>query len=198
MIKLFSAVVLDLYGVIIKESRNSFIDYAKEINPEQDNEKAIELFQKAISGDITSEEFLAYLGLEKKDFQSFVKSRLTLNEGFKDFAEEAEKKYDLVLMTNNLAEWNDIILDHFGIRKYFKHIFVSSEFKCAKPKFEIFDRALEIMGKTPSECIFVDNREKNLLAAEEVGMAPLLFEYENERFCGASVYNFKELADFIG
>jgi len=198
MIKLFSTVVLDLYGVIIKESRSSFIDYAKEINPGLDSEKANGLFQKAISGDITAEEFSASLGLETEDFQRFVKNRLTLNDGFKAFAEEAVNKYDLVLMTNNIAEWNDIILDHFGIREYFKYIFVSSEMKSAKPKFGIFDRALEIMGKTPSECIFVDNREKNLLAAEEVGLAPLLFEYENERFCGASVYNFKELADFIG
>lgn len=199
MIKVFSTVILDLYGVVLCESRSSFIDYAKENDPNLDTETANALFQKAILGELSSEELLGALGIEEKDFtEGFIKSRLSLNEGFTEFAEKVNGKYDLVLMTNNLAQWNDAILDHFGIKKYFKHIFVSSEMKCAKPSFDIFDRAMEIMGTAPQECIFVDNREKNLLAAEEVGLAPVLFEGENERYYGASVYNFKELADFIG
>ncbi len=198
MIKGYTTVILDLYGVVLQQSRSSLIDFAMEKNPDLETDNANELFQKAICGEIPYDEFLNSLKIRNTDITKYIDNNLSLHEGFIEFAEAFKDKYSLVLMANNLAELNQAILEKFSICKYFQHIFVSAEMKCAKPKFEIFDRAMEIMGTSPQECIFIDNREKNLLAAEEVGLAPILFENENERYYGSSVYNFKELGIFIG
>ncbi len=197
MIKGFTTIILDLYGVVLKQSRSSFIDFANENNPELDMDKADQLFHKAVCGEITEDELFSFLNIGKTDIIRYVENYLSLNEGFIEFSKAFCDKYNVVLMANNISALNTEILNKFQIEKYFKHIFISAEMKCAKPKFEIFDRAMEIMGTSPQECIFVDNREKNLLAAEEVGLAPILFEGDNERYYGASVFSFKELADFI-
>ncbi len=198
MIKSYSTIILDLFGVVISQNRKTLLDFAKSKNQGLDIEKAEKLFQNAINGEIEENEFLANLGLNEMDLNTFIQTKLSLNEGFIDFVEALGSKYNMVLMTNNTCKFNEMILEHFGIKKYFKYIFVSSEMKAAKPKFEILDKAMEIMKTSPSECIFIDNREKNLLSAEEVGLAPILFEGNNERYYGASVCNFKELACFIG
>ncbi len=198
MIKQFSTIILDLFGVVIKENRNSFIEYAKEVNPNLDIEKAKLVFENAINGNTSTKEFFELLSIDERFLKDYVINRLSLNEGFIEFAENYSNEYDFVLMTNNLTELNSEILKHFNIEKYFKHIFVSQEMNCAKPKFGIYDGALAIMNKSPQECIFIDNREKNLLAAEEVGMAPILFEDGKERYYGISIFGFKELLNFIG
>lgn len=198
MIKSYSTIILDLFGVVISQNRKTLLDFAKIKNQGLDIEKAENLFQKAINGEIEENEFLANLGLNEKDLNTFIQTKLSLNDGFIDFAKALGSKYNMALMTNNTCKFTEMILEHFGIKKYFKYIFVSSEMKAAKPKFEILDKAMEIMKTSPSECIFIDNREKNLLSAEEVGLAPILFEGNNERYYGASVYTFKELGCFIG
>ncbi len=198
MIKNYSTIILDLFGVVVQQNRHSLLDFAKSKNQGLDIEKAEGLFQKAINGEIEENDFFTHIGLIETDIIAFIETKLSLNEGFIDFAESLENKYNMVLMTNNTSNLNKMILQHFGIEKYFKYIFISSEMKAAKPKFEILDKAMEIMKTSPNECIFIDNREKNLLSAEEVGLSPILFEGNNEHYYGASVYNFRELACFIG
>jgi hypothetical protein len=57
---------------------------------------------------------------------------------------------------------------------------------------------LAIIGARPAECIFVDNTAKNLVAAEEVGISPVLFDRDGDHYYGASVLNFEELYNLIG
>jgi SAM-dependent methyltransferase len=82
--------------------------------------------------------------------------------------------------------------------KYFSHRTVSADVKCRKPDLKIFDLTLEAIGKAPSECIFIDNDVKNLLAAEEVGISAVLFNRDGAHFDGATVETFGELCDLIG
>lgn len=64
------------------------------------------------------------------------------------------------------------IVEHLGISKFFKHVFVSSELGADKPDPEIFHRALEIIHLTPGEVLHVgDDAERDWKAARSAGLS---------------------------
>ncbi len=206
MIKDYTTIMIDMYGVILEESKGNFIPYTYSHFDESHHErlqrlfKEEKLFTKAQLGEINSHEFLSALGYDDTEFymKDYIENHLTLDKGFLPFAEKVKDKYDLVLVLNDISQWSRHITEFFGLDKYFKEKIVSADVKCLKPDFAIFDKALEITGKSARECIFVDNSAKNLLSAEEVGMSPILFNRDNEHYYGAEVFDFDELYSMIG
>lgn len=206
MIKDYTTLMIDMYGVIIKESKGNFIPYTYSHFDECHYErierllKEEKLFEKAQMGEISSDEFLSRLGYENPQFtmKDYIDNYLTLDEGFIRFAEGVKGKYDLVLVSNDLPQWSSYITQKYDLDKYFSHKIISGDIGARKPDFKIFDTALEIIKKTPRECIFVDNSAKNLVAAEEVGLSPILFNRDNEHYYGMEVFNFDELCLMMG
>ena len=195
-----------MYGVILEQSKGCFLKYARDILDnkrfEAVEEKALNerLFDRADLGEFNTLELLTMLGFEDPDahMKKYIENYLTLDNGFIDFAERIKGKYELVLLSNDLSEWSEYIVRHFGIEKYFSRRFVSADVKCSKPDLKIYDLTLEAIGKAPSECIFIDNGVKNLLAAEEVGISAVLFNRDGSHFDGATVETFDELCSLIG
>lgn len=204
MIKDYKTIFIDMYGVILRESMG-VIPYVYSCfnDSEQERINGIleekRLIDRLSEGEITDKEFFAELGLHDGENRTkdYIENFLTLDEGFIDFAEKAKDKYELILLSNDASEWSKYITEYYGLDKYFRNKIISAEVKCRKPGFAIFDKALEIVGRSAAECIFVDNSIKNLLAAEEVGISPILFNRDNKHFCGMTVDNFKELADIL-
>ena len=88
--------LIDMYGVIIKESKGYFVPYTlqKFETSEHGKIKRIigdeQCFTKAQKGELTSKEFLSYLGYDfpEKTMEDYLKKYLTLDENFKNFAEK--------------------------------------------------------------------------------------------------------------
>lgn len=60
--------------------------------------------------------------------------------------------------------------DGHPITHYFDSLFCSYEMHAHKPNADIYLKALEADGMQAEECIFVDDSQKNIAAAEAVGM----------------------------
>ncbi len=196
-----------MYGVILKEPKGRFLDYARSVLSDDDFARADELihkerlFDKASLGEINASEFFERLGLDDSEphTKRYIDNYLTLDEGFIRFAESVKGRYELVLLSNDLSEWSEYICEKWGLNKYFKDKIVSASVSCRKPDLKIFDLTLERINRSPYECIFVDNRPENLASAEEVGIAPFLFDRSNEaHYYGATVFSFDELLNYIG
>jgi len=56
----------------------------------------------------------------------------------------------------------------------------SCDVRCAKPEREIFVHCLEGLGAEPGEALFLDDREENVRAAEELGIQTVLFTSAEE------------------
>lgn len=54
-----------------------------------------------------------------------------------------------------------------------------------------------LIGKKPSECIFVDNSVANLNVSNELGICPILFNRDNVEYAGITVNTFGELAGIL-
>jgi putative hydrolase of the HAD superfamily len=60
---------------------------------------------------------------------------------------------------------------------FFKHFdggLISAEAKFSKPDVRIYEALLEKYSLIPEECLFIDDNEKNVKAAEKIGMKGLV------------------------
>jgi putative hydrolase of the HAD superfamily len=64
-----------------------------------------------------------------------------------------------------------VILEHLGVSKYFRHIFLSSELGADKPDPLIFQRAITLVGFLPNELLHVgDDPKRDWTAAKKAGL----------------------------
>ena len=69
-------------------------------------------------------------------------------------------------------------LTEFGIIDLFDAVVVSADVGMAKPEPEIYELAAERLVLPPSECVFVDDLERNLDVAKTVGMQTVHFRVD--------------------
>ncbi len=197
--------LIDMYGVILEESKGNFIPYTLSCFNKIEHERLLrqikteKLFTKAGIGEISSNIFFSMLGFDNPEFhmKNYIENYLTLDKGFVPFAEKFYKDYDFVLLSNDVLEWSLYITEYYQLNKYFKYKIVSGDVKCRKPERKIYEITLERIKKHASECYFIDNSVKNLEVAQEVGISPILFNRDKEQYAGTIVNSFEELADII-
>lgn len=197
--------LLDMYGVIIKESKGYFIPYTFEHFDEKEHDRLTRafreegLFTKAGNGDLSSDEFLHLLGYQNpaETMQDYLTNFLTLDQDFLWFAENNYKQYDFVLLSNDVKEWSKYLFELYGLHKYFKESIISGEIHMRKPDIQIFFYAMEYIQCNPHKCIFVDNSVQNLNAAQKMGINTVLFNRDHETYSGNTINNFQELDHFL-
>lgn len=203
--KNITTILLDMYGVILEESKGYFIPYTFGSFDQAEYDRLTrqfreeKLFTRAANGEMTSDEFLTQLGFQDPQYHmvNYIDNFLHLDQGFREFAERYSTKYDFVLLSNDVSEWSAYITKHHDLDQYFTHKIVSGDVKCRKPDRRIYEIALERTGKKPEECCFVDNSVKNLLVAAEMGIEPILFNRDQEEYTGTIVNSFAELAEVL-
>lgn len=194
-----------MYGVIIKESKGYFIPYTFERFDSSEHERLKKAFReercftRAQLGELTNAKFLSYLGyaFPKETMMDYLENYLTLDEMFIDFAEKYSKIYDMCLLSNDVLEWSEYLIEYYQINGYFKERIVSGQVHLRKPDKEIFLYTLQKLRCEPDQCVFVDNSVKNLLVAEELGIQTILFNRDGEEYDGRVVNDFEELAEML-
>ncbi len=213
-----NTILIDMYGVILEESKGYFIPYTYQHFPETEYERLTrqfrveKLFTKAGVGELDSDTFLELLGFQDTQFhmKDYIENYLTLDAGFIPFAEkyskkyneaakseEAKTKFDIVLLSNDVSQWSTYITQYHGLNGYFSDKIVSADVGCRKPQKEIYELALKRIGKKAEECCFIDNSVSNLNVAAELGILPILFNRDKEEYNGIVVNTFEELAEFL-
>jgi 2-haloacid dehalogenase len=84
--------------------------------------------------------------------------------------------YELHALTNWSAETFPFARDRFAFLDWFESILVSADVGLIKPDPAIFHLLLERIGRTPSECTYIDDSARNVEAAAAVGLDAIHFE----------------------
>ena len=197
--------LIDMYGVIIKESKGYFVPYTLQRfgASEQGRIKRIikdeQCFTKTQKGELTSAEFLSYLGYDFPEaaMQDYLKNYLALDEGFREFAEKYSKIYEFCLLSNDVLEWSEFLTEYHQINHYFMDKIVSGEVHMRKPDKEMFAYTLKRLSCNPEQCIFIDNSVSNLLVAEELGIQTILFNRDGVEYAGRVVDDFDALGKML-
>lgn len=193
------AVILDMYGVILKQTGDDFVPYVQQTFPNLKPEEIYKPWLKADIGEIPSLQIWEEIGfrgdLEKieKDYLDTIK----LNDGFLDFIRTAKKKYKLAVISNDSSGWSKYIREKFDINKYFDVISISGDLKIQKPDERIFNLTIDKLKVKAEDCLYIDDREGNLKAAEKLGMKTVMLNSRNVQYSGDAVNSFKELAERI-
>ena len=193
------AIVLDMYGVIVKQTGDEFVTYVRQTFPDLTPEEIYIHWLKADKGECTSLEVweaLGYSGNLEETEREFLDT-LELNDGFLDFVRAAKKKYRLAIISNDASRWSRYIREKFDINKYFDVISVSGDLKIQKPDERIFNHTIEKLGVSAEDCLYVDDREGNLAAAEKIGMKAVLMNSRSVSYAGDTVNSFHELSERV-
>jgi len=129
------AVILDMYGVIVKDTGDGFYGFVNRTFPKLETAYMYKEWDRANIGEITSLEVLRLFGykdnLEKveKDYLDSIE----INKDFYDFALEVRKNYKLALISNDISNWSKFLRDKYKLNEYFDVITVSGDLKIKKP-----------------------------------------------------------------
>lgn len=193
------AIVLDMYGVIVKQTGDDFVPYVQQIFPHLSDEEICTPWFKADIGEISSLEVWKAIGFQgdldkiEKDYLDTIE----LSDGLIDFIEKVRNKYKLAIISNDSSRWSKYLREKFDINRYFDVISISGDLKIKKPDERIFLYTIEKLGVNAEDCFYVDDRRGNLGAAKKVGMYPILLNSRNVSYDGVLVNSLDELAKEI-
>lgn len=193
------AIILDMYGVIVKQTGDDFVPYVQRTFPDLRPEDIWEPWFKADIGELTSLDVWRLLGFQG-DLEEVEREYLDiieLNSGFHEFAASVKGHYKLAIISNDSSRWSRYIREKFDMNQYFNVISISGDLKMQKPDPRIFQLTMEQLGCEAAECIYVDDRRKNLAAAKALGMNTVMFNSRNTEYEGNTVMSFQELGDMM-
>jgi 2-haloacid dehalogenase len=102
-------------------------------------------------------------------------------EGMLEIVEAlAKRKVPLFAISNFGAESWAQFRPTAPIFEIFSDIIISGEEKLIKPDAAIFELALDRFARRPEQCLFIDDREDNVMAAEAIGLASHHFKDVNQ------------------
>jgi len=83
--------------------------------------------------------------------------------------------YHLYGLTNWCSKVTEVIEKYSGLFSMLEGIVVSSEERIIKPNPEIYRHLFRKFDLKPEECVFVDDKARNIEAARELGMHGIVF-----------------------
>jgi glucose-1-phosphatase len=96
--------------------------------------------------------------------------------GMEDLLDRVRERYRVGFISNSNEVHADVIPKKYAaLFRPDDRIILSHRFKVAKPDPELFHRALEVIGSTPREAVFIDDLLENVLAARSIGLLSYQF-----------------------
>ncbi len=138
---------------------------------------------KAQIGEISTQqhwEHLRYqLGYTAQEFEDLLEeffSQDRLDENLVNYVRTLHKAYKTALLSNSTSDLRQRIAEKWHFEDAFDLMVISAEVGVAKPEPKIFRLALDKLGVPASEAAFVDDFQRNVEAARQVGMNAIRFE----------------------
>jgi HAD superfamily hydrolase (TIGR01509 family) len=191
--------VLDAMGVIYAEADdgpNLLYPFIVEKGGCADVDEILRLYNAVSLGQISSADFWRSAGINPAlEDEYLLKHRLS--EGLLEFLDEMRsRKVALWCLSNDVSEWSRKLRIRFGLDRYFQGFVISGDAGLRKPDPAIYRFMLKKAGIQPGDAIFVDDRLRNIQAADALGIRAILFNPAPQESLGhnyAIIRNFAEL-----
>ncbi|VVB97505.1 Phosphoglycolate phosphatase [uncultured archaeon] len=197
-------IIFDVMGVIFEVgdiTNDLLVPFIQKRNDTISAEKINEMYLRASLGEISSFDFWKELGFRSEYPEierEYLDAYLTIDPDFIETARTLVKNYYLAMLSNDVKEWSAYLRAKFDLNSLFKIIIISGEVGYRKPDKRIYNILLERIQSSPSNCVFIDDRAKNLLAASEMGIKTIRFIREDGYFpAGFEISSFAELPRVI-
>ena len=181
-------IVLDVGGVIFDDSKQNI---QKLLNKNCDNIYKIAYgggFKKCLLGEISVQEHINSLK-DEKDFndisyilkkENLIKSYPLIKNNFEYIKGLRKRGYKLFLLTNITEDSYNYINELINIDETFDGGIYSYQEHLIKPDYDIYNLLINRFNLNKDETIFFDDKEKNVKAANEVGIKSYVFTSIND------------------
>ena len=201
-------IIFDVMGVIFTvgdDTNDLLVPFVQKIDAGNSREKINEVYREASLGRITSCAFWKQLNCATDDTYPAVEKKyldecLTIDPEFLEAAARLKENYNLAILSNDVSEWGAYLREKYGINELVEFSVISGDVGYRKPSEEIYRLALERINADPGDCVFIDDRDKNLKPALQLGMKAVRFLRDYSE-CGLDsviqVRSFTELEEQI-
>ncbi|MDA0376384.1 MAG: HAD family phosphatase [bacterium] len=107
---------------------------------------------------------------KKKIYDELIREKISLKEGAEELIENIHGQYPLCLASSSRRESIEACLEKFGLKEKFQSILSGTELEKSKPNPDIYLKAAESIGQSPSQCLVFENSVSGLHAAKSAGM----------------------------
>lgn len=194
-------IIFDAMGVIFEacdDVNDLLVPYIQKKSDTVSIEKINEMYLRASLGEISSFDFWKELGFysEYPEIErEYLDTCLKIDPDFMETARTLSKNYCLAMLSNDVREWSNYLRTRFDLNGLFKTIIISGEAGYRKPDKRIYKILLDRIRSSPSDCIFIDDRAKNLLSASEMGIKTIRFIREESNDCSPADYKISSFAE---
>lgn len=104
-------------------------------------------------------------------------------EGAEAMIHELSKSHQLAIITNGLKDAQHGRLEKHGMKKYFKHIFISEEMGVSKPHSAFFEQVHEVIAQPDKEKVLVigDNPKSDIKGGNKFKYHTCWYDYRKDK-----------------
>ncbi|MDP2104267.1 MAG: HAD family phosphatase [Candidatus Gracilibacteria bacterium] len=181
---MIKAIIFDFGGVFSTDDdiREFWQNNAEKlgVDAEEANRISLSIWFEARVGKIDSTIFWEKLGAFTKMSPESFKKYFIEYTGFRDELHQFVKKnlygkYKLAILSNQIESWLEPILEEKKFREIFDIIITSYNTGLVKPDREIYEKVIQDLNLKAEECIYIEDRPKNLEPAKNLGMNVIEF-----------------------
>lgn len=99
-----------------------------------------------------------------------------LKKGMRDLIVRIRKHYKTAALSNTVAERVEYFEKKYGLKQLFDAEVYSHVLGTGKPDAKVYHKTFEKLQVSADECIFIDNKERNVIAAEKLGAKGIVFK----------------------
>jgi len=113
---------------------------------------------------------------KKEIAKHVIKKYIKIDDVWNDLLPKLKNNYKLAVINNGMSLTVPFFIKENKFEEFFPIFINSSEEGIEKPNPEIYILTCKKLGVDPTECIFIDDLEKNVLGAKNVGMVGILYK----------------------
>jgi len=176
-----SCLVLDAMGVIFKSADDVaelLIPFIAEKSESFDEQAIHSAYLQASLGSIGPDEFWNRVDVAPELEDEFL-SRHTLNPGITELLSQAtDNDISVWCLSNDVGRWSDKLRKNLGIEEFLAGSIISGDVGVRKPDKGIYKILIDSIDCGVEDVLFVDDREKNVIAARKAGIETVMFNPE--------------------
>ena len=192
-------IIFDVGGVLVEKIFSSLIDELAveySLNSATLREYSWLLFDKVNRGEMTENELFKNI-IKKFDIPVSVSLLEKKSMQFKPiekvwkYVKELKNRYKLAILSNMGKNWSMAREEQFHISEWFDEVVWSCDLGISKPNKQIFNYLTDKLNINPEECVFIDDKQSNIDAAQSLGMKGILYQNPQQlkqEFAALGVY----------
>ncbi|GAA0526227.1 putative hydrolase of the HAD superfamily [Rhizomicrobium palustre] len=171
------AVIFDFFGVICSEITPFVLP--RYMSAEEAVAYKADIVEEADLGHLDLPQVLEMLaartGASAAQLHAEFWAHVNINPEMVALIEEVKAKRRTALLSNAMNPFLRQVMAKHDLERLFDDIVISAEVGLTKPNPEIYALSVKRLGLAPQACVFTDDNQNNIAAAEGFGLKALLF-----------------------